>query len=451
MLMEGLLAEEAPALLNALDGEPVVSIRHNPFKAQRPESGDQVPWNHYGYYLDKRPKFTFDPLFHAGCYYVQEASSMFVGALLAPYLRQHPQMRLLDLCAAPGGKSTLYSAQIGPEGLVVANEPVRNRAKILIENIRKWGVGNVAGTMNDPHAIAEALPEWFDVVAVDAPCSGEGMFRKDPQARQEWSPENVRMCAARQRAILSEAWRTLRAGGLLIYSTCTFNRSENEEQVEWLTENFDTEPYQIEIDPQWGITTTSAAGHHCYHFFPHHTRGEGFFAVALIKGSSEGRFRPSRPQRTAITPIPRKEQAELSRWMGSPDTMRYGAIGERRYGYYAWQIDDICYLSDRLNVIYSGVCMGQLFGNKLRPDHALALWHDLSAEIPRSELSHTEAMAYLRRESPAEVAQKMDEGIGALCYHGHPIGWAKRIGARINNMLPSELRVFTTEDEIWQE
>ncbi len=450
--MEEILAEEAADLFGSLDGEPVVSIRHNPFKAQKPDSGDQVPWNHYGYYLDKRPKFTFDPLFHAGCYYVQEASSMFVGALLAPYLEEHPQPRLLDLCAAPGGKSTLYSAQIGPEGLVVANEPVRNRAKVLTENITKWGVGNVAVTMNDPHAIAEALPEWFDIVAVDAPCSGEGMFRKDQLAREEWSPENVRMCAARQRTILAEAWRTLRPGGLLIYSTCTFNPIENEEQVEWLAENFNTLPIEnIEIDPSWGIAKSSAAGHSCYHFFPHRARGEGFFATALIKGSIGGRARTTRPQRTAILPAPKKEQAELSRWMGSPEAMRYGIVGERRYGYYAWQMEEICYLSDRLNVIYSGLCMGQLFGGKLRPDHALALWHDLSPEVPRTELSRTEAMAYLRRESPAEVAQKMSEGVGALSYEGHTIGWAKRIGTRINNMLPPQLRVYTTEEEIWQE
>lgn len=452
-MMEGILGGESADLLTALDTEPQVSIRYNPFKVQSRPEGEGVPWNRYGYYLDARPIFTFDPLFHAGNYYVQEAASMFVGHLLAGATDGEEGLRLLDLCAAPGGKTTLYSAQVGLEGLVVANEPVRNRAKVLAENVRKWGLGNVAVTMNDPQAIAEALPEWFDVVAVDAPCSGEGMFRKDDRAREEWTPEAVRMCAQRQRTILSEAWRALRPGGVLIYSTCTFNRAEDEEQVEWLTEEFYTEKVDIEIDPAWGITVTEAAGHKCYHFYPHRSRGEGLFAVVLRKGEARSKQRPTRPRRTALTPAPKKEYGELGRWVANPEAMRFATAGDRYFGYYEWHSEPMSYVSDRLNVIYSGVCMGQMFGGKLRPDHALALFHDLSERVARTELSRSEAMAYLRRESPAEIAAKMSEGIGALYYEGCAIGWAKRIGARINNMLPSELRVLTkeSEEEIWQE
>lgn len=452
-MMEGILGSETPLLLSALDGEPQVSIRYNPFKVTTRPEGEGVPWNRYGYYLSERPIFTFDPLFHAGQYYVQEAASMFVGHLLEGATEGAEGLRLLDLCAAPGGKTTLYSAQVGLEGLVVANEPVRNRAKVLAENVRKWGLGNVAVAMNDPHAIAEALPEWFDVVAVDAPCSGEGMFRKDDRARAEWSPEAVRMCAQRQRSILSDAWETLRPGGVLIYSTCTFNRAEDEEQVEWLTEEFDTEVVEIDIDPGWGITLSEAAGHTCYHFYPHRSRGEGLFAVVLRKAERRSKQRPTRARRTALIAAPKREVSELQRWVEGGEAMRFATAGDRYFGYYAHQMEEMSYVSDRLNVIYSGVCMGQMFGGKLRPDHALALFHDLSASVPRTELSRAEAMAYMRRESPAEIAAKMNEGIGALCYEGATIGWAKRIGARINNMLPTDLRVLTkeSEEEIWQE
>ena len=241
---------EGAALCAALDAEPPVSVRLNPAKTGAdtlpagPDAGlpvpeaaglpalaiaGRVPWSRDGRYLAVRPSFTLDPDFHAGAYYVQEASSQFVGHLLAAVRTEGA--RILDLCAAPGGKTTLYASLAGPDGLVVANEIDRRRASVLADNVRKWGTGNVAVTTCEPRALGD-FEAWFDVVAVDAPCSGEGMFRKDPDARGEWSEGNVKQCAARQDEILREAWRALRPGGTLVYSTCTFNRDEDEGALE---------------------------------------------------------------------------------------------------------------------------------------------------------------------------------------------------------------------------
>ena len=223
--------EQAAALCQALDGESPTSIRFNPYKIGKKPQGCGVPWNKYGMYLDQRPQFTFDTDFHAGVYYVQEAGSQFVGHLLEGMNMEGK--RVLDMCASPGGKTTLYSSLVGLDGLVLANEIDKRRANILADNVRRWGLGNVVVSSNPPKHIAN-FKCWFDVVAVDAPCSGEGMFRKSDEAREEWNESNVKMCATRQGEILREAWQSLRAGGVLIYSTCTFNKLENEGVLEHL-------------------------------------------------------------------------------------------------------------------------------------------------------------------------------------------------------------------------
>lgn len=223
--------EEGRALCEALEGPAPTSVRLHPQRPCRWSGAEAVPWSPAGRYLTERPSFTLDPAFHAGAYYVQEASSQFLAHVLAG--EEVAGKRILDLCAAPGGKTTLYASLAGSDGLVVANEVNRQRAAVLADNVRKWGLGNVAVTVNEPAQIA-VLEGWFDIVAVDAPCSGEGMFRKIPEARDEWSENNVKICAVRQAEILREAWKTLRPGGLLIYSTCTFNRLENEGSLEGL-------------------------------------------------------------------------------------------------------------------------------------------------------------------------------------------------------------------------
>ena len=253
---------DADALFSVLDGTPPVSVRWNPYKTQSPAEGIPVAWCRYGRYLPERPSFTTDPLFHAGAYYVQEASSMFVEHLLRS-TTEPEGARILDLCAAPGGKATLYSTLAGGDGIVIANEVIRSRALILADNIRKWGIGNTMVTNNDPAHFA-GLGEWFDAVAVDAPCSGEGMFRKSPEARGEWSEANVRLCAARQRRIVSDAWAALRPGGVLIYSTCTFNRTEDEENVRWIAEELGGEDAGAMVPPDWGIEEREAGGVRCF-------------------------------------------------------------------------------------------------------------------------------------------------------------------------------------------
>ncbi|WP_295916400.1 RsmB/NOP family class I SAM-dependent RNA methyltransferase, partial [uncultured Alistipes sp.] len=301
---------EGAALCAALDTEPPVSVRLNPAKggvAAEPGSAQgqsgpdapaalavlrnadgRVPWCGEGYYLAARPQFTLDSDFHAGAYYVQEAASQFVGYLLGGV--ESAGKRILDLCAAPGGKTTLYASLAGPDGLVVANEIDRRRAQVLADNVRKWGTGNIAVTACEPRLLGD-FEAWFDVVAVDAPCSGEGMFRKDMQARGEWSENNVKVCAARQDAILREAWRALKPGGKLLYSTCTFNRDEDEGALErmlaWAGDEL-AEAEDITVDRAWGIACGRVGVFRTYRFYPHRARGEGFFAAVARKAFDAG-------------------------------------------------------------------------------------------------------------------------------------------------------------------
>ncbi len=447
--------EEGVQLLAALDGEAVTSVRFNPFKlaAMPAEAKDRVPWNRYGAYLAERPVFTLDPAMHSGAYYVQEASSQFVEWLLrAAFGGELPaHTRILDLCAAPGGKSTLYSTLAGPEGLVVANEVIRARAGVLADNVRRWGVGNVAVTCNEPRDFA-AYRHWFDVLAVDAPCSGEGMFRKNREARGEWSLANVDMCAARQRRILADAWDALRPGGLLIYSTCTFNRRENEDNVAWLAENYAVDVGTPTADSaaqkkctEWGIEFGEAGGIATFRFWPHRVRGEGFFAAVMRKADGRIKRETPRARRELLVELNRAESRPLAGWVASPEAMKFARAGDNCYGYYRPAYRDVAALAGGLNVIYSGVCMGQIFGGKLRPDHALALFHDLApTDLPAtaSALTLEEALDYLRKRDFGDATRgRLAEGLNLLTYDGLPVGWTKRIGHRTNSMLPGSFRI----------
>ena len=229
----------ADVVAAALEQAPSVSIRLNPAKLQEcpfPEA-ERVPWSPYGYLLKERPVFTLDPLFHAGCYYVQDTSAMFVGHVFRQVTEDlQPGCRVLDLCAAPGGKTTDLAASLrerfGDRYSLLANEVMRNRYAVLRSNVETWGDPRVGTVSRDPSAFGE--DPVFDAIVADVPCSGEGMFRKDQQAIDEWSPKTVEFCAARSRRILSDIWPTLKPGGILIYSTCTFNHFENDDTVEWI-------------------------------------------------------------------------------------------------------------------------------------------------------------------------------------------------------------------------
>ena len=449
-----ILGPELPSFTEALQQTPPVSIRLNTVKTNShtrfgatqmpyvPAANKTVLWNSDGIYLDARPSFTDDPLFHAGAYYVQEASSMFVGHIVRS-LQLEPAVRILDLCAAPGGKATLYSELAGIDGLVVANEVVSSRASVLADNVRKWGIGNTMVTNNDPSHIG-VFREWFDIVGVDAPCSGEGMFRKNADATGEWSSKNVAMCAARQRRIVADIWDALRPGGILIYSTCTFNREENEDNVRWMTENFDCEDAGITVPAEWGIAETDAGGIKCFRFWPHRVKGEGFFASAIRKCGDSGRSNKSpKARRSVFTKTTAKETEELDRWIENPERMQYMHIGDNCYGFAKDRISEIRSIAENLNTIYSGVCMGQIFGGRLKPDHSLAMYHGLNRHsVHETELTLPESLQYLKRTDITSATDRMQEGINLLSYYGHALGWAKRIGNRCNNLYPKSQMIL---------
>lgn len=435
--------DEGGALCRALTGEPSVSVRLNAAKGLAAPSGRPIGWSSGGYWLDARPSFTLDPDFHAGRYYVQEASSQFVGHIVAACggIRGG---RVLDLCAAPGGKTTLYSTLAGRGGLVVANEIVRNRAAVLADNVRKWGVGNVAVTVNDPSQVAR-LEGWFDAVAVDAPCSGEGMFRKDPDARGEWSEGNVKQCAARQDEILREAWRALRPGGTLVYSTCTFNRDEDEGALErmaaWAGDEI-AESEETAVEDAWGIVCGRVGAFRTFRFYPHRTCGEGFFAAVARKSfDAGGRVRAPKARRTVFAAVDRKTAGELARWVRNPGGMHFAAVADTCYAWYAAQADAVRTLSEALPVIYSGVALGQVFKGVLKPDPALAFFDGMNrGALPAAELDDEETLRFLRRQDIA--AGGLAEGMNLVCSRGRALGFAKRIGARVNNLYPSSLRII---------
>ncbi len=439
----GLLADgDARALMAALDTEPPVSIRYNPYKmaegAPAFEPCEPVAWCPQGYYLERRPNFTLDTAFHAGQYYVQEASSMFVGWLLQNAVESLEEIKLLDLCASPGGKTTLYSAMLGANSIVVANEVVRSRVGVLTDNVKRWGVGNVVVTTNDP-ADFGALGETFDVVAVDAPCSGEGMFRKDRRAREEWSPELVAMCAARQRRILADAWQALKPNGVLIYSTCTFNQTENEENIEWLTTQFEIEDLGVKIDdlPDRNIVITEAAGIPCFRFFPNRTKGEGFFACAVRKVGSKPKVQSSKIRTKSID---KKVATLISEYIEEPETMNFAQFGDTYYALPKVVSDFIPLLSQTLNVVYSGVQMGQIFKGRLKPEHALAMFRSLNRNaLPVTELPEREALDYLRLAPIPPIA--FSQGINLVTHRGLPLGWANSLGNRINNLYPKNMAI----------
>lgn len=431
---------EARRLSEALDGEPIVSVRFNPFKMTGKPDGDGVPWNRYGFYLARRPVFTLDPAMHAGAYYVQEASSQFVEHLYRQTVGDAEGVRLLDLCAAPGGKTTLYSTLAGPTGLVVANEPVRQRAAVLADNVRRWGIGNVAVSCNDAARFAD-YRHWFDVLAVDAPCSGEGMFRKNRDARTEWSAANVELCAARQKRILADAWDTLRPGGILIYSTCTFNRKENEDNVAWLAANYAVEPVETVVPKEWGIDCDEAEGIGVFRFWPHRLRGEGFFAAVMRKSDGKVKRETPKAKKEPLKELNRHENRPLTEWVGQPEYMKFAKAGDNCYAFYRAQYPAVASLAAGLNIICSGVCMGQIFNGKLRPDHALALFHDLKpANATVTALSLEDTLDYLRKQGFRDIGA-IAEGLNLLTCSGLPVGWTKRIGHRTNTMLPASFRI----------
>lgn len=369
--------------LRAMQEEPPVSIRLNPFRLNDQWTvigGQRVPWCRHGYYLTSRPQFTFDPLLHAGAYYVQEASSMFLDEVLRQHISNQSPITALDLCAAPGGKSTLLRTAIGADGILISNEPNGKRAQILAENIQKWGAPNMYVTNNYPVAFSKS-GMTFDLILTDVPCSGEGMFRKDEGAIAEWSLDHVLKCSQLQREIVGEAWQCLRPGGLLVYSTCTFNTRENEENVKWILETFDAEILPVETLPEWNITGSLLPGFEApvCRFIPGRMRGEGLFMAVIRK----------------------KGDAAPRQWQKNMQGLR------------------------KLKVISE---------------------NRLPESLPQVELTYEQALQYLRREA-LTLFPDAPRGLLTVSYQGLPLGQAKNIGSRANNLYPKEWRIKSTHHE----
>lgn len=429
------MGTDLDAFCRAIEQEPSVSVRLNS-KTEYPsdmlEITDQVPWCDKGYYLAKRPLFTLDPFFHAGCYYVQEASSMFVEQVLRQYVRR--DAIVLDMCAAPGGKSTLISEYLKDGGLLISNEVVRQRVFILSENLQKWGNGNTVVTHNQAKDFGERLPNLFDCILVDAPCSGEGMFRKDKQAVEEWSEKNVRMCAERQRKILSEVWAALRPGGIMIYSTCTFNTKEDEDNAKWIAEELGADILPVHTEPEWGITQTTG-----YHFYPHKVMGEGFYLCALRK--AEEQYQPFRVKPNKNKTVQSVEfEKDLRTWLQHPEQW---ALRQQERFVNAFPIkykELIDYLSTQLICISTGIGIGERRGKGMAPQHSLSMAKDLRQEaFNRVELPKETALSYLRQE--AIVLENKPTNLLLLTYQGVALGFVKNIGNHCNNLYPKEWRI----------
>ena len=388
----GAFDEEAPTSIRV---NPRIAIDHGPWtilalqasRAGADHSDSQVPWCAEGYYLNDRPQFTFDPLLHAGCYYVQEASSMFITHILRNVQCSMVNVQCaLDACAAPGGKSTALRSVLPDDCVLISNEPMGNRAQILLENVTKWGGPNHIVTNNYPRDFRKAKLK-FDLILCDVPCSGEGMFRKDPNAISEWSAQNVEKCWQLQREIVADAWECLTPGGLLIYSTCTYNTKENEENIRWILDTYDAQVLDIPVDPSWNITGSLLDGFNepVYRFIPGITRGEGLFVCALRKISS-------------------KDEGGRSKEISSADIIK----------------------NKNLKVLDPGIL--------LPPSSLLP---------PKVDVDYAEALKYLRGEALV-LPPDTPRGIVTITYQGQPLGPAKNIGNRANNLYPKPWRIKST-------
>ena len=426
----------AEALLKALKELSPVSIRLNPAKwTKKPLNADPVPWCSNGYYLETRPSYTLDPLFHSGCYYPQEASSMFLEQALKQSVTSLENIRALDLCGAPGGKGTHLSEMLGKNSLLVANEVIRSRALILSETITKWGSGNTLVTQNDPAAFGR-LPGFFDAILVDAPCSGEGMFRTSV-AVDEWSVENAAHCSERQKRILMDIWPALKENGMLIFSTCTFNPGENEENIKWLTEKHLAESVHLNIVGYNGITEIDYQGIKGYGFYPDKVRGEGLFISVIRKtGKQEaGHFKNQKKQE--LRPG-KNDLAIANEWTGIPGD-RLLKWNDEVFAV-PCDMDDYLQLFQNLKVVQPGTKLFTIKNNDYLPSHELALSDNLKkAAFPRVELSLSEALSYLRRDT--FTLQNASKGWNIVTYKNINLGFVKNLGNRLNNYFPVEWRI----------
>ena len=437
--------ENALVAFSAFDESASTAVRYNPFKPSQKMEGRSVVWSEHGLVLPQRPVFTLDPLFHAGAYYVQDSSSMFVGYAFREMLHhvQMPQgrpLRVLDLCAAPGGKTTDLAASLrealGDRFLLVANEVMKARVGILADNVALWGDPNVVVTSDDPAAFA-SLPGFFDVIVTDVPCSGEGMFRKDEEAVQQWSEDNVSLCEARQRRILADVWPSLREGGLLIYSTCTFNRRENDGNVEWVAAELGAD--MLTTDDALGGMPGVLKTERGYSLVPGHVDGEGQYCAALLKtGHDSLTDAPVRakkaPRQAKAVPVP----DGLQRLMNVPVVFR--TKGDMITAVPENIAADVARVEDALHVVAAGCAVGVVKGKDLVPDADLALTMMLAEDAyPSVDMDRQAALAFLHRD--AQVFPDAPRGYLLLKHEGLALGFVKNLGNRCNSLHPQSRRI----------
>lgn len=465
--MQALLGPEWPLLEAALQDPAPVSIRLNPKKASdvghfnqgkladggwildasdtavaEPNSKSKVitqspiPWHPQGYYLSDRPVFTLDPSFHAGAYYVQEASSMFIYEALRQVMDFDKPLKILDLCAAPGGKSTLLADMMNPASLLVSNETIRARTNPLRENLERWGSSNIGVTSAEVEEYT-GLESWFDLILADAPCSGEGLFRKDPDAMREWSLPQVEFCAGRQRRILAAAVTALAPGGILLFSTCTYNEQENAWNAEWLCKNFELESIALKIPAEWGITQTGLG----YQFYPHKVRGEGFYlAVFRKKQGSQKKLNPA-SQFKSLKPLPKNQIPQAQSWLEAGTAAQFFLTPSAEVLALPAALEEEYLTLDKfLKTKWFGTPIGEFKGKDFVPNHALALSLWISKTLPALDLSREQALLFLKKET-FEPPAGAPQGWVLARYQGLNLGWLKILPNRLNNYLPQERRI----------
>lgn len=423
-----------------LNTESPVSVRYHKRKSiATVDKSDSVPWCNHARYLEERPIFTLDPLFHAGCYYVQEASSMFLWHVLNQIIPNEKNVNILDLCAAPGGKSTLIADFLNNEGCLVANEVIKQRAYVLTDNIIKWAYHNTIVTNTDPSQLGK-IENTFDAIIIDAPCSGEGMWRKDANAMTEWSESHVELCCSRQKRIVSDILPALKGGGHLIYSTCTYNADENINNIKWMMETYDLECIDIAIDEKWNITCINETNAIGYQFLPYKLKGEGFFiSILRKKGNKLGQGQNITP--TKVQMVSRAEKDIIHEWLNdegkelsilkSPSDNIYLATdaAANMFGK----------LEKHARVMQTGIKVGKLNKKLFIPEHGLALSLILNNNIAKIELNLNDALDYLRKNLYSVDGDI--KGWAVITFQGINLGWVKNLGNRINNYLPNEFKI----------
>lgn len=429
------------AFINAHQQQSPTSIRVNPFKPAKLnfDLTDKVLWNDKGFYLNDRPNFTHDILFQAGCYYVQEAGSMFIEHALKSCVNFDQELACLDVCASPGGKSTLLNSLLSNESVLVSNEIVKQRADVLAQNLSKWGTSNVVVTNNDPSAFSE-IENAFDVILVDAPCSGSGLFRKQHDAVDEWSLDNVNLCSQRQKRILSDIIGSLKDGGVLVYSTCSYSQEENELIADWLITEFNLETIKVPIEQNWGIVETTSDIHKAwgYRFYPDKTKSEGFFCSVFKKQNNEASGSSKKIKHENFSAIKPKDKIIFNAWINDLENHTIIKFKDD----YLLTNQAVLNFINRYSHLYfkkAGTTIGSLIKNEVLPHHDLALSNHKSLGIRKIDCTEEESIKFLKKELNAIEGEK---GWNLMTFQGFGLGWVKHLGNRINNYLPNEYRIL---------